>query len=331
MPRKQVVTHLRHLLVHSGVLPQRDEIVAAMERWIDQSCQEAGAHRAVIQPYATWVVMRRARDRAQRRGLTRAGANYARSLVTTALSFLVWMDVERLNLASLQQADVDRWLAAGISTRYQVGDFLHWASRSHLCAEIKVPARISGDPAQFQDSDEQVELLVRCVDDMTLPLDVRAAGALVLLYGVPVSRIAQLTLQDIEEREDGTYIALGARPILMPPVVADLVAQQAAALPRSIAARTIDGTDWLFPGNLAGRPTTAMPLTRRLSTHGISVRPARNTAVLALAADLPATILSDVLGMHIVTAVDWVKYVKRDWTGYIEAKAADRHNQQEGM
>ncbi|NHI06710.1 Cro/Cl family transcriptional regulator [Streptomyces sp. KO7888] len=172
---------------------------------------------------------------------------------------------------------------------------------------------------------------MRCVDDMTLPLDVRAAGALVLLYGVPVSRIAQLTLQDIEEREDGTYIALGARPILMPPVVADLVAQQAAALPRSIAARTIDGTDWLFPGNLAGRPTTAMPLTRRLSTHGISVRPARNTAVLALAADLPATILSDVLGMHIVTAVDWVKYVKRDWTGYIEAKAADRHNQQEGM
>ncbi|WP_406358536.1 hypothetical protein [Streptomyces sp. NBC_00658] len=68
-----------------------------------------------------------------------------------------------------------------------------------------------------------------------------------------------------------------------------------------------------------------MPLTRRLSTHGISVRPAKNTEVLALAVELPASILSDVLGMHIVTAVDWVKYVKRDWTGYIEAKAADRH------
>jgi hypothetical protein len=46
----------------------------------------------------------------------------------------------------------------------------------------------------------------------------------------------------------------------------------------------------------------------------------------ALAADLPAAVLADLLGMHINTAVRWVKYVGRDWAGYIAARAIEQGN-----
>jgi hypothetical protein len=56
----------------------------------------------------------------------------------------------------------------------------------------------------------------------------------------------------------------------------------------------------------------------RLTAHGIDIRSARSTAVLALAGDLSSPILSQILGIHINTAGDWGKYVKRDWTCYID-------------
>jgi hypothetical protein len=53
-------------------------------------------------------------------------------------------------------------------------------------------------------------------------------------------------------------------------------------------------------------------------------RPARrNGALAALAADLPAAILADLLGMHVHTAVRWVTYARRDWAEYLAAWAAD--------
>jgi hypothetical protein len=44
----------------------------------------------------------------------------------------------------------------------------------------------------------------------------------------------------------------------------------------------------------------------------------------ALAADLPAAVLADLLGMHINTAVRWVKYVGPDWADYIAARAIEQ-------
>jgi hypothetical protein len=45
--------------------------------------------------------------------------------------------------------------------------------------------------------------------------------------------------------------------------------------------------------------------------------PPREAALAALAADLPAAILADLLGMHRNTAVRWVTYARRDWAGYL--------------
>jgi hypothetical protein len=50
---------------------------------------------------------------------------------------------------------------------------------------------------------------------------------------------------------------------------------------------------WLFPGRVPGQPIDGHSLTNLLNRHGISARPARNGALSALAADLPAAILAD--------------------------------------
>jgi hypothetical protein len=52
----------------------------------------------------------------------------------------------------------------------------------------------------------------------------------------------------------------------------------------------------------------------------------RYGATAALATDLPAAILADLLGMHINTAIRWVTYTRRDWADYLAARAAEPGN-----
>jgi hypothetical protein len=81
------------------------------------------------------------------------------------------------------------------------------------------------------------------------------------------------------------------------------------------------GSSLAFPGRVPGQPIDNHALTTRLARHGISVRTARNGA---LATDLPAPILADLLGMHINTAVRWVVYARRDWAEYLAARVAEQ-------
>jgi hypothetical protein len=107
----------------------------------------------------------------------------------------------------------------------------------------------------------------------------------------------------------------------MPPAITRLVTTQAAAATSPPTSPT--SPTWLFPGRLAGRPTAATTLTQRLRAHDIDVKTARNTAVLTLAADLPAAVLSKILGIHINTAIDWTRHAARNWNGYLAARAAN--------
>jgi hypothetical protein len=74
---------------------------------------------------------------------------------------------------------------------------------------------------------------------------------------------------------------------------------------------------------IPGQPLDLHSLNNQLNRHGISARPARNGALAALASDLPAAVLADLLGIHINTAVRWVTYARQDWTAYLAARDAD--------
>jgi hypothetical protein len=63
-------------------------------------------------------------------------------------------------------------------------------------------------------------------------------------------------------------------------------------------------------------------LRERLAAHSIEVRPTRNSAVLALAQNLPAPVVSTLLGLNINTAVHWAKCGKNDWAAYLQTRRA---------
>jgi len=62
-------------------------------------------------------------------------------------------------------------------------------------------------------------------------------------------------------------------------------------------------TTWLFPGHLPGR----------------------RAALLDLAAQIPAAVLADILGLHATTAAKWMHQAGGDWSRYAAELARRPH------
>ncbi|MFF3675843.1 hypothetical protein ACFYYS_17935 [Streptomyces sp. NPDC002120] len=120
---------LRGLLVAFGVLPPRDEHLAAIERHLARMLTRHPKYAMLLGPYARWYVLPRARGRAARSASTRGRARWAYTRIETAVALLEHLASLDLTLSEATQLEVDRWLAAGPSTRYEVRDFLVWTAR----------------------------------------------------------------------------------------------------------------------------------------------------------------------------------------------------------
>jgi hypothetical protein len=118
------------------------------------------------------------------------------------------------------QADVDDWLDGATQYRYLLRDFLTWASARRLAGEITVPALPRSELAGLITEDSRWQLLSRCLHDPVIPLDVRTAGAFLLLYGQFVSRLTRLSAADIEQHGPDTCLRLDSVPVLLPPRLA---------------------------------------------------------------------------------------------------------------
>lgn len=71
------------------------------------------------------------------------------------------------------------------------------------------------------------------------PLDVRAAGAAMLLYGAPITRIPELTTTAVSGGDE-PHLVLGTQPATLPPAACRVLRRQAdQAQPDSAVGRTI--------------------------------------------------------------------------------------------
>lgn len=140
-----------------------------------------------------------------------------------------------------------------------------------------------------------------------------------------MQRVLRLGVDDLARAAGSTYLALGEKPVLLPPRLADLVLELAESPPhRSAVGRAVGTTRFLFPGTAPGRTASPTAFVNKLNRHGIRITAARNTARLMLAVDLPASVIADLFDMHINTAVRWVQHAKRDWIDYVAARAEDQ-------
>jgi hypothetical protein len=77
-----------------------------------------------------------------------------------------------------------------------------------------------------------------------------------------------------------------------------------------------DTHPWLFPGRIPGRPLSIGRLKGRLAAIGVVGRPARNTALIDLASQLPPAVLARLLGIDINTAGAWADRAARSGATY---------------
>jgi hypothetical protein len=205
----------------------------------------------------------------------------------------------------------------------RVRPFLHWTSQRRITDGMSAPANRPGQPSIFIDDADHLEQLHRCLNDDTIDTDLRAGGALILLYAISTTRVLAVRRNQLAIRDAETYLTLGGHEMVLPPKLAELLIQ----LPRSTRRATLPESPapdrLLFPGRTPDRPVDAGGFGKRLKRIGLTIRGGRNTALIGLAAELPAAVLADLLGIDIVTATRWAQYARRDWTGYLAARHSD--------
>jgi len=318
------VRHLRHVLVDTGALEKRADGMEGLEPWLKGLLAGLPPRTAtVLQRYVSWSLLPRTRRRATRGRTTVSSPRYVRTQILAAHQFLMWLETNQIGLAETTQHDVDTWLRRGASTRRRVRDFLRWAHDRGLADELEVGwLGRQGLPEQILDNDQRWTLLRRCLRDDSLPLRLRIAGALVLLYGQIPSRIVRLTTDGITTNEKGTYLALRKQPVLLPPLLAALITELVSANSAYWSKTSrIDSPAWLFPGTRAGSHLGSGRLTLLLNQEiGVFVRPARGAALSDLAGNLPAPILADLLGISVAAAGRWRAIAGSDDADYLAAR-----------
>ncbi|WP_439678454.1 XRE family transcriptional regulator [Embleya sp. MST-111070] len=325
LPPSRYEHYVRQTLVHTGVLPERHEELDRIPAWLDRLLADRPPHHAtLVRPFTHWFLLKRARRRAAQRKHPATAASFLRTRIRVALDLLTWLDTHELALEELTQDHLEQWLMAGNTRHYTVRYFLDWAATRGIARPLTVPTIARRHPSRILDEDERWTQLRRCLNDIELPLDVRAAGALVLLFGLPTSRIRQLHVEHLREKDGMTSLDIGSPPLLIPPKLAALL-HRLARSPVRESRFTGDGSGprWLFPGLLPGRPAGPSGFSRKLLDQGIDARPARNAALVALVEHIPPAVLADLLGLHITTAVRWAEIARRDWTHYLAARDLD--------
>ena len=317
-PRRRAADFLRHMLTAGGVLaaPRRGTRPhRAMARRHPASGRGPTRHGGWSRAYATWQVMRRLRASAGRAARPRTYTAHARRNIRAAAEFLAWLHGRGRALTDCTPGRRRR-LARHRPRRLPGAGLPDLGRPPRALPGLRPspgPARDSGTAAS---QDQRWTLAARLLHDDTLDLTDRAAGCLLLLYGQQLSRIAAMTTSQVTTRDGTVHVRLGDHDVPVPEPLGIVLTE----LVRTGRTHTGTGspatTPWLFPGGLPGKPDHRRRLGERLRALGIYAKAGRRAALIDLAAQLPAAVLADLLGLAPTTAVQWMRQAGGDWSGY---------------
>ncbi|MGW7594861.1 hypothetical protein [Streptomyces rubiginosohelvolus] len=306
----KVVDNLRMHLVAGGALPVRDEQLAALERWLRARTTQvhASESRKVLNAYVTWHLLRRLRGSSRRRPVTQAQAHGVRAYVTQVVRLLNWLHTQDIALTTFTQDHLDAWLDEHPARGPRVHGFLAWTSRKGHTRQLTIELPTSTFTGHLIAQDARWRLVNRLIHDDRTPVSDKTAGLLALLFAQEPGRITVLTAGHAEISPGTVLLRLGKVPAEMPPPLDDYIrALHADAMTRNTA-----GERWLFPGRFPGQHLSRARLTHRLQALGVRPRMARNTALVELASELPAVVVSRLLGIHQNTADTWKRLAGQD-------------------
>lgn len=321
------VEHLRALLVHHRMLPERGTVeeLHRFEQWIVErlAALPDDGTRDRIERFATWHHLRRVRERAREPEVNIETVTHAaKQEITEAGKFLLWLRAEyRFSAAQLRQEHIDDYLSGGTSTRKHIRNFVRWLNRedhrSGKAGRLDVPFRQAHSEPMLRQS-ERITLVRNCLDWDQVMLPTRIAGLLLLLWAQPLNKIVMLKQEHVTVRADGMTLTLGQHPTAVPEAVADLFWRhlESPGNPRTVNT----GTSWLFPSTQAGRHLHPGTLSERLKVLGIDAQRARNATLRDLTHDVDARTLMDLLGYSKPVVARYAARASAPMSDYITLK-----------
>jgi integrase len=314
----RAAAHLEELLMTCAVLPAVDKYLCSFQRWVPGHL--AGItdpeHVKAIRLFATWRVLPRLRARAERSHITPSVRRFAAEQIKYATAFLQWLGERNTTLASCGQIDIDAWYAENTEhSRTCLRAFLNWAMQSRHCRRtLSIPAMKVARRAALSE-DERLDALGRLLTDTEIPIRLRVAGVVVLLYAQPVSRIVRLSVDDVIRDGDTVLLRLGEPPSPVPAPVAALLLKHIANRDNMNTA-TNPTSPWLFPGRRAGQPARPDHLSALLNEVGVPAAAARGAAIRQQLLELPAPVVANALGHHDKTTTRLRNEVGGAWSRY---------------
>jgi site-specific recombinase XerD len=299
LPPSRSVEHLREMLVEHRMMPSRgDPRLARFEIWLDQrlaTLQSTPAIHTPIEQFARWHHLRRLRENIDPTRNMDNATRCAKQEITETGKFLRWLlDEHNTTIKDLQQAHLDAYLSEGTTTRTAIRNFIQWRTRAGIARPFKTRYRTARSTPLIS-SRQRLELIKTVVEADHIVLSTRIAALILLLYGTPVRKISELTLDDVDATPTRTTIGVGDLPAPVPEALLPLLQQHLAERGNH---RTMNHrSPWLFPGTRAGQHISEQSLMQRLRRClQIDIQAARNAALHDLTKEIDPASLADLLG-----------------------------------
>jgi hypothetical protein len=197
LPASRSREHLREMLVHHRMMPSRgDRQLVRFEAWLDrrlQTLQPTPAIHTPIEQFARWHHLHRLRENTDPTRNMDYATRCAQQEITEATKFLRWLlDEHNTTINDLRQDQLDAYLCEGTTTRTAIRNFIQWRARTGIAAPLKTRYR-TARTTPLTPTRQRLELIKTVAEADHVVLSTRIAALILLLYGIPVRKICELT------------------------------------------------------------------------------------------------------------------------------------------
>ena len=252
-------------------------------------------------------------------GATKKTANKVRTARRSPRSSSAF-DEHGVTAATATQSVLDAYIAEHGSKLSPEYGFISWLRRTRVNTTIRIPTlRARGEPTITVADEARWKVVDRLLHDTTIQRYTRIAALFMLLFAQPLSGIVAMRSSQ-GSRIDGTlHVTFRTVAIPMPAPLDALLEKHLDG--RGMSLHGSRDTGWLFPGGSPGRHLNTENIRAQLVEIGMKPYEGRKAALLQLAADVPAPVLGELIGISDNNAAEWARLASRDWRNYIANRA----------
>lgn len=322
LPQSTRVRYFRHMLISSGTLPDIDVRLNDLElRTKALTGSLPPAHAAIITRYFNWEILRRLRRRPVGQPISAGVVNTRTAEIRKIAAFLAWLDNHGQPLAALEQVTLDHYLSRR-NRHKTLASFLNWAVRNRITPRLRVPRKRPSPPPAPIPEDVLWDKVDGLLNDESIPLPSRIIGLLLLVFAQPIRDSVRLRREDVHRNGEVFSLKFGSTPIELPAPITDLLRRH---LDETRARQPYVGepSGWLFDGTMPHQHTSEGGIALHLARQGIRAREVKRARLDQLAQVLPASIVADVTGITVETALRHAINTNATWGIYPELRASE--------